>query len=226
MNHILELLEKVVKEKMNNKDMGNDYFHTELSIQTAHYICKKENADFDVVKAALLLHHISPRKKTDDKFNDYRAEGLSESEDILIKMGCSKEMIDKILNCIETTHLGQESRALSIESKIAFDANKLVTTGALAIARTFAFGGSFGRPIYDPENSLIKTKEDINSYKKINYDPYKIEVDSISHFITKLLKLKDKIMTKTGKDLVQKRHNFMIQFIEEFLEEIGIDSAK
>ncbi len=42
---------------------------------------------------------------------------------------------------------------------------------------------------------------------------------AINHFYEKLFKLKDLINTETGKQIAEKRHQFMEQFVEQFFKE-------
>jgi len=218
-------LEEITKDELKKADLANDYFHTQLAIKTAEYIAEKEKVNFDIVKASLLLHHISPRRAKNKKISDYRNKSLKKGREILSNLNFSQEEIQMILNCVESTYLGKEAVAKYKEAKVAHDANKLVTIGALAIARAFTFGGCFGRPIYDPEKSLITSKKDIEMYLTIEYNPYELEPDSISHFKTKLLKIKDKMLTNTGKEMAKKRHEFMIEFLHEFFDEININDG-
>ena len=80
----------------------------------------------------------------------------------------------------------------TLEGKIVQDADRLDALGAIGIARTFAFGGERKRSIQD----------------------------SVQHFYDKLLLLKDEMNTQEGKRLAQKRHELMVQFLEELNQEL------
>jgi uncharacterized protein len=219
----MALLASLAAESLKEADPANDSFHVELAIRTAEGLCELEGADFQVVKAALIIHNISPRKNIDGHVTDYRNDSLQKGQELLLVVGFSPNLIPKILNCVEAAYFGNEAEASSIEAKVAHDANKLVTMGALAIARTFAYGGYFKRPIYDPQKSLMHSREDIDQALKAEYDPYAINLDSISHFRTKLLRIKDTMLTETGKKLAEQRHQFMVLYLNQFFEELNVN---
>ena len=87
----------------------------------------------------------------------------------------------------------------TLEGKCVQDADRLDALGAIGVARTFAFGGSHGRAIHDPEG------EDRSS--------------SIAHFYDKLLLLKDRMNTETGRRMALHRHEYLKNFLAEFLSE-------
>ncbi|MCK5686858.1 phosphohydrolase, partial [bacterium] len=91
------------------------------------------------------------------------------------------------------------------------DADRLDAMGAIGIARTFNYGGFKNREIYNPEimPDLDMSKEE---YKNSN-------APSINHFYEKLLLLKGRMNTETGKNLAEQRHEFMMQFLDEFYKE-------
>ena len=83
--------------------------------------------------------------------------------------------------------------------------------GAIGIARTFNYGGFKNKAIYNPSIApkLNMTKEE---YKKS-------DSPTLNHFYEKLLLLKDKMNTETGKKLAQERHRFMETFLSQFYAE-------
>ena len=99
----------------------------------------------------------------------------------------------------------------SIELDIVQDADRLDALGAIGIARAFNYGGFKGREIYNPE---IKPNPNLTKTEYKNST-----APSINHFYEKLLLLKDKMNTATGKKLAEQRHNFMLSYLEQFYSE-------
>ena len=96
----------------------------------------------------------------------------------------------------------------SLELEVIQDADRLDAMGAIGVARTFNYGGHKNREIYNPEikPNLNMTKDE---YKNSN-------APTLNHFYEKLLLLKDRVNTKTGKDMANYRHKFMEQFLSQF----------
>jgi len=99
----------------------------------------------------------------------------------------------------------------TIEGKIVQDADRLEALGAIGIARCFAYGGSKHREIYNPEitPTLHKTKEEYKNSAGT----------SLNHFYEKLLLLKERMNTATGKKLAEGRHKFMEAYLAQFFRE-------
>jgi uncharacterized protein len=199
-----------VKQKLENAEAGHDWFHIERVYKNALLIAQDEVCDIQIVKLGALLHDIA-----DSKFNDGdETIGPKVARAFLESQKVSEEIIVHVLNIIENISFkggNFEKKFKSIELEIVQDADRLDAIGAIGIARTFNYGGFKNRQLYNPEIApkLNMSKEE---YKKS-------EAPTINHFYEKLLLLKDKMNTKTGKQLAQERHKFMELFLSQFYAE-------
>lgn len=199
-----------VQIELSNAEGGHDWFHIERVWRNAKLIAQSEDVDTDIVEVAALLHDIA-----DSKFNNGDEKiGPKKALDFLIDQDADYRLIDHVIAIIENVSFkgGAQQRTFnSKELDVVQDADRLDAIGAIGIARTFNYGGFKNRAIYDPEikPNLNMTKEE---YKSSN-------APTVNHFYEKLLLLKDKMNTATGKKIAQKRHDFMEQYLEQFYTE-------
>jgi uncharacterized protein len=199
-----------VKQKLENAEAGHDWFHIERVYKNALLIAQDEICDIQIVKLGALLHDIA-----DSKFNDGdETIGPKVARAFLESQNTSEEIITNVVNIIENISFkggNFDKKFNSIELEIVQDADRLDAIGAIGIARTFNYGGFKNRQLYNPEIApkLNMSKEE---YKNS-------EAPTINHFYEKLLLLKDKMNTKTGKNLAQERHKFMELFLSQFYAE-------
>lgn len=199
-----------VKQKLENAEAGHDWFHIERVYKNALLIAEGEACDLTIVKLGALLHDIA-----DSKFNDGdESVGPKLAQSFLESQKASKEVIEHIVNIIENISFkggNFEKKFTSKELEIVQDADRLDAIGAIGIARTFNYGGFKNRPLYNPSIApkLKMTKEE---YKNS-------EAPTINHFYEKLLLLKDKMNTETGKRIAEERHKFMELFLSQFYAE-------
>ena len=207
---IIENTIQFVKETLENAEGGHDWFHIERVLNNAKLIAKTEDADDFIVQLGALLHDIA-----DSKFhNGDESIGPKIAAEFLESQQVSTEVIDHVVKIIKNISFkggNIEQKFYSAELDIVQDADRLDAIGAIGIARTFNYGGFKNRAIYDPEiePKLNMTKE---QYKASN-------APTINHFYEKLLLLKDRMNTKTGAEIAQKRHEFMEQFLDQFYAE-------
>ena len=199
-----------VKEKLHDTEGGHDWFHIERVYKNAVLISKNEICDTTIVQLGALLHDIA-----DSKFHDGdETIGPRVAREFLESEKVDDEVITHVVNIIENISFkggNFEKKFTSIELDIVQDADRLDAIGAIGIARTFNYGGFKNRTLYDPEiapNSSM-TKEE---YKN-NESP------TLNHFYEKLLLLKDKMNTATGKQIAQERHRYMEGFLAQFYAE-------
>lgn len=209
---IISRTEAFVKDTLEGSEAGHDWSHIERVVKNARTIGAHENADLFVVEIAALLHDIA-----DSKFHNGNEEiGPERSENFLKDLGLSSDMVDHVVNIVRHVSFKNEldtSRGAfdSIELRVLKDADRLDAMGAIGVARAFHYGGYKNRALYDPsiKPAVTQSKE---QYKKSN-------APTINHFYEKLLLLKDKMNTETGRKLAEERHSFMKKFLERFYRE-------
>lgn len=201
---------KFVKKELQNSEGGHDWFHVERVYKNALLISKTEKVDLFVVSLGALLHDIA-----DAKF--HRGDetiGPKIARDFLISEGVSEEITKQIVAIIENVSFkggNKQQTYFSNELNVVQDADRLDAMGAIGIARCFNYGGFKNRKLYDPKvkpNLKMTPKEYKNS-----------KAPTLNHFYEKLLLLKDKMNTKTGKKIAQNRHHYMEQFLKQFYKE-------
>lgn len=199
-----------VKEKLKDAEGGHDWFHIERVYKNSLLIAKDENCDLIVVQLGALLHDIADSKfhDGDETVGPRTARTFLESENV------PEEIIHHVINIIENISFkggNFEKKFNSIELEIVQDADRLDAIGAIGIARCFNYGGFKNRALYNPEISpnLTMSKEE---YKHSNSP-------TINHFYEKLLLLKDKMNTPTGKKIAEERHKYMEGFLSQFFAE-------
>ncbi len=207
---IIEVTKTFVQKKLTNAEGGHDWFHILRVFNNAKLISKNENADGFIVALGALLHDIA-----DSKFHEGdETVGPKIAREFLFKQNVDSTIIEHVVNIIENISFkgGNEAQKFrSPELDVIQDADRLDAIGAIGIARCFNYGGFKDRTLFDPEikPNLNMTKEE---YKNSNSP-------TINHFYEKLLLLKDKMNTKTGKQIAANRHQFMELYLEQFYAE-------
>jgi len=210
---IISLTISYVKETLDGAEGGHDWFHIERVYNNAKLIAKGESVDLFIVELGALLHDIA-----DAKFhNGDETIGPKKAASFLKSLNIEEELINHIVNIIHhvsfKTSLDPNSanKFQSNELSVIQDADRLDAIGAIGIARAFNYGGFKNRSLYDP---LIAPNidQDKETYKNS-------KAPTINHFYEKLLLLKDKMNTITGRKIAEKRHQFMEQYLEQFYDE-------
>lgn len=199
-----------VKQQLQNAEGGHDWFHIERVYKNALLIAENETCNLEIVKLGALLHDIA-----DSKFhNGDETIGPKVARNFLEKENVSETTIIHVLNIIENISFkggNFDKKFNSKELDIVQDADRLDALGAIGIARTFNYGGFKNRAIYNPNiaPNLNMSKEE---YKNS-------DAPTLNHFYEKLLLLKDKMNTESGKKIAEKRHEFMERFLSQFYAE-------
>ena len=211
-NQLIQNTIAFVKRELSDAEGGHDWFHIQRVFNTSKLLLQHEEGDSLVVQLAALLHDIA-----DPKFHNGNEQiGPQTARDFLETQQVSHETTAHVVNIIRhmsfKNSLEQDGETFtSKEMDIVQDADRLDAIGAIGIARAFNYGGFKNRELYNPAipPNLNMTKEE---YKKS-------KAPTINHFYEKLLLLKDGMRTPTGKKLAEKRHQFMLDYLEQFYKE-------
>ena len=208
---IIEATKAFVKSELLDAEGGHDWFHIERVYKNTLLIARNEPVDITVVSLAALLHDIA-----DPKFhNGDETIGPRVASAFLLKHNVDSEIIEHVTQIIENMSFKNSfdlnASFTSKEMEVVQDADRLDAIGAIGIARRFNYGGFKDRALYNPEipPNLNMTKAEYKAAK----------APTINHFYEKLLLLKDKMNTKTGRRIASDRHKYMEGFLKQFYAE-------
>jgi len=211
----LDLISRVaqhIRSRSLAEGSGHDWYHVFRVWTLARQIACQEGADQDVVALGALVHDIA-----DWKFHDGDDSiGPRETELLLAREGASPRVIEAVVEIVSTLSYrgaGVSSKMQTLEGQCVQDADRLDAMGAIGIARCFAYGGHAGRLIHDPDVPPI-LHQTAEAYKAA-------KGTSLNHFYEKLLLLKYRMNTTSGHALAESRHQFMEEFVREFVAEWG-----
>ncbi|MEH6679700.1 MAG: HD domain-containing protein [Sediminicola sp.] len=210
-----ELIEETiafVRETLKGAEGGHDWFHIQRVFKNTLRIAKDEEVDLLVVSLGALLHDIA-----DSKFHGGDEElGPAMTANFLNSLQVAPEVVAHVVNIVK--YISYKSSLdttgeifFSQELAVVRDADRLDAMGAVGIARAFNYGGYKNRELHNP---------DIPPNPKMTKTQYKnSQGPTINHFYEKLLLLKDRMHTESGKKLAEARHVFMLDYLKQFYGE-------
>jgi uncharacterized protein len=203
--------EKYVRALLEGEGSGHDWWHIYRVWKNALHIAQGETgADLFIVELAALLHDVG-----DHKFhNGDDTVGPRMVREWLEKLALEASVITHVCAIVKDLSFkgaGTSSHMPTLEGRIVQDADRLDAIGAIGIARTFAYGGHKGRELYNPQ---------ISPEMHASFSHYKVSTGpTVNHFYEKLLLLKDRMHTKTARQMAEARHQYMEDFLAQFYAE-------
>ena len=203
---VTECAKAFIRELFENEYSGHDSSHTFRVLRMSERIASEIGADMQIVRLAALLHDAD-----DVKLSPGTAENLDRARGFMSSHGVDEDTAEAVCTIIrEVSFKGSDSVTPSTKEGMAVqDADRLDAIGAIGVARTFAFGGSRGRKMHDPDTPP-QTDMSEAEYRKS-------DSSSINHFYEKLFKLKDMMNTAPAKRIAEARDAYMHSFVDEFL---------
>jgi len=202
---IIEAARKLCIERQCNDATGHSHYHSFRVHDTTVALQASEGGNPLKVCIAALLHDVNDKKLL--------KKGVEPIDLVVFLSDCGLEIeianhIVAIIDNISFKGASVEQIVPDIETAIVMDADRLDAIGAIGIARAFAYGGATGHDLYEPDERP-EMHSDEESYFANRHC-------TVNHFHEKLLLLKDRMNTDTGKQMAQKRHNYMINFLKQF----------
>jgi uncharacterized protein len=209
-DEILLATARFARRELSADSSGHDWWHVERVRNLALELARRESGELYTVELAALLHDISDYKLNGGDL----AEGPRVAHEWLLEQGESEDLARTVAGIVAEVSFkgaGERSAPSTLEGAIVQDADRLDAIGAIGIARTFAYGGYAGQAMHDPDRKPEPhaTQEE---YLKRNGT-------TINHFHEKLLLLRDRMNTRTGRRLAAHRHQVLERFLDEFLTE-------
>ncbi len=205
----LKIIEKEARHFLKDANGSHDWEHTRRVYTLARHIAECEGADIEIVSAAALLHDIG--RALEFKSNGgpcHALIGAREAAPLLRSMGVPEADSERICHCIESHRYRSGPAPASLEAKVLFDADKLDSIGAVGIGRAFLFAGEVGAQLHDPDVDPETTES------------YSREDTAYREFLVKLRWIRDRMQTRTGRELAEERHEFMVAFFDRLNLEV------
>lgn len=194
----MEKIRRLAMKELEKNDLVHGREHTRRVCELSKKLGKGENADLEVLELAALLHDVGVHKD--------RKKHAEKSADIAKDILKNYDRKEKVIDCIKSHRFGKSPEPKSIETKVLQDADMLDAIGAIGIIRAAYFSGINERPVHDSSGKISK-----------EYDNHSETM--IDHFHEKLLKIKERLNTSTAKKLAEDRHEFLENFLSQFLKE-------
>ena len=204
-------VKKQVYELLNKDNSGHGNDHIDRVLDLSLKFAQKETANTDVVALIALLHDVDDYKL----FGEENAENLTNAKSIMNKANVPNDIQNQVLaslKCIGYSKLLKGFRPTTIEGKIVSDADMCDALGVNGVLRVYKYSMKNGKPFFDKNVFPI---EDMTADKYTR----KCADSSVCHIFEKILKLKDLMMTESGKQEAQERHQIVVDILYHLFEE-------
>lgn len=204
---------EVCRRLLEEEAGAHGWDHAERVWMLCRHIGALEGADQEVLEMAALLHDIGrAQEKASGGKVCHAASGAERARRIMEEQGVAPETAERVAHCIAAHRFrGRNSRPETLEARVLFDADKLDALGAVGVGRAFLFAGEVGARLHNPEVDIARTRS------------YSREDTAYREFWVKLRKVRDRMLTGTGRRMAEDRHAFMEGFFRRLDLEVRGD---
>lgn len=211
---MIEAIREQVCELLDKDHSGHGMEHVNRVLRLSLQFAETENADKDAVSLIALLHDVDDYKllKTES------ADNLTNAKNILERCSVPDDRKKQVLNAIQTVGYSKRLkgiRPLTLEGMVVSDADMCDALGATGILRSYQYHSAHANLFFD------KNIYPVSNISSIDYMTKKTGT-VVTHMFEKLLKLKDLMLTDSGKKEAVQRHHIMIEFLYHFFKEENV----
>lgn len=186
---------------------SHDWHHVKRVTDLATSIASDEDADPTIVKPAALLHDIGRGREDRGEIDDHATWGATEARSILERLDYPEDRIQAIAHCIRAHRYSNNVSPETLEARVLADADNLDALGAVGIARTFCYSGENERVLADGEHLP-------------HDDTSEAGTTGLNHLVKKILHLKDRMYTATGREIAGERHDVVKDYVDQLMKEL------
>ena len=211
---IIEEVRKQVYQLLGKNNDGHGMEHIDRVFNLALNFAQKEEANKEIVSLISLLHNVDDYKL----FGIENSNNLTNSRKILKQCSIEEETINKVLDAISTIRYSKRLKGIkpiTLEAKVVSDADMCDALGATGVIRSYRYNLAHGNSFFD---------RNIYPVLNMNVTDYMSRKDGtvVTHMFEKLLRLKDLMLTNSGKQEAISRHSIMIEFLYHFFKEENV----
>ena len=195
-------------------DPVHDFDHIRRVLALAERLARAEGADLEIVRAAVLLHDASGATPGDEA--GARATHHETSAEFaraqLTAEGWPPDRIEAVLHCIRAHRFRGTEAPRTLEAQIMFDSDKLDVLGAIGVARAMAYAALAGQPLTGEPSARFRA-----TFEKEPGEPH----TPYHEFLFKLGRVKDRLHTRTAKQIAEERHAYLAEYFERLAREVA-----
>lgn len=211
---MIEKVKKQVSELLDKDNSGHGMDHINRVLELSLKFAEKENANKDIVSLIALLHDVDDYKI----FGIDNAENLTNAKKIMEDCNVDKNTQEQV--CLALNNIGYSKRLkgccpTTLEGKIVSDADMCDALGSNGILRVYTYSLKNGKPFF---NKDIFPIEDMTAEKYTR----RCADSSVCHIFEKILKLKNLMLTKSGKKEAKSRHQIIVDFLYHLFDEENV----
>lgn len=208
-------IKKQVFEMLKKENSGHGVDHIERVLRLSLKFARNENANEYLVALIALLHDVDDYKMVGRE----NAENLTNAKRIMQSVNLPMEIEEKVLQTLQNLGYSKRLQGKSpslLEGKIVSDADMCDAMGVNGVLRTHMYGIKCGTPFFD---------RGIFPAENITFEEYSKpqKTTSVCHFFEKILKLKNLMLTDSGKREAVKRNKIVIDILYNYFAEEGAE---